>query len=145
MGLIVEIGLTIWAWKRGWGWRALLPVIIVLPIAFLLGFSAETEEEFESMFGLLLFLDLAVIVSLILMVIFKREPKQTSHENTMYQPGYPSNAVHQGIPCASAPPQQTIEAARFPQFCVECGSRIESSGCFCAHCGRQIVTGMAGV
>ena len=79
------------------------------------------------------------------MVIFKREQKQTSSEKTMYQPGYPSNAVHQGFPYANVPLQQPVEAARFPRFCIECGSRIETSASFCACCGRQIVTGMAGV
>ena len=144
MGLIVEIGLVIWAWKRGWGRRALLPIAIGLPIVFLMGLSLETAEEFERMIGILLFLDVAVIVSLIAMIIFKRETKETSCEEAMDTLNYPSNVVHQDIPYTSASIQQLAEASRFPRFCIECGNRIECSGSFCAHCGRKIVTGVAG-
>lgn len=39
MLLILEVILTIFAWRKGWKWLALLPVGIVLILGLLIGFS----------------------------------------------------------------------------------------------------------
>ena len=38
MLLLIEIGLTIWAWNSGWKWLALLPMGIIMIIGFTIGF-----------------------------------------------------------------------------------------------------------
>ena len=64
--LIVEIALTIAAWRRGWGPRALLAPGIAALTAFLtgvaVGLSGGSAERVEPLW---LLLDLALIVALV--------------------------------------------------------------------------------
>jgi len=71
MLIIVEIALTIWAWRRGWKAWALLPLGIALLIGFLIGFimgAAVLEEGWL----LLLVIDVAAIGALIFMIVKTR-------------------------------------------------------------------------
>lgn len=38
--LIIQIIMTVVAWKKGWGPKALLPMVIGLGLAFIIGFTA---------------------------------------------------------------------------------------------------------
>ena len=65
MLLILEIALTIWAWRRGWKTWSLVPLGAAIGIAFLLGFAGVALDEASLMW---LLPDLAAIISLIVMV-----------------------------------------------------------------------------
>jgi hypothetical protein len=69
MLLIAEIGLTVWAWMRGWKGYALLPVGIALPVGFILGLivgAGGGGTQSILVYGLAL--DVIVIAVLIFMV-----------------------------------------------------------------------------
>ncbi len=38
LGFIIEIGLTVRAWRRGWGWKALIPMVLTGCFSFGGGF-----------------------------------------------------------------------------------------------------------
>lgn len=74
MLLLLEIGLTIAAWRRGWKAKALLPLVIGAGSAFLIGFimgMSGISEDGAIVAGLLF--DLACIATLITMVIKPRK------------------------------------------------------------------------
>ncbi len=80
MELIVFIGLTIWAWNRGWKGWSLLPVgigiltlIIVGLIITLVGF---TDEDPSSMFSIEIVIDLIIICILIFMIARGRKKEE---------------------------------------------------------------------
>ena len=67
--LLVEIGLTIWAWRRGWKGWSLVPWVAVLLIAFLVGAAVGVSGgEVENVEGLGSFIELVGIVALIVMI-----------------------------------------------------------------------------
>jgi len=49
MGFILQIILSIVAWNRGWKWLALIPILVALPLGFLIGYiggsMGYTPEE----------------------------------------------------------------------------------------------------
>lgn len=64
--LMVEIGLTVAAWRKGWRAKALLPLGILMAVAFLMGLAAEgSGGSIEAVMPLLLLLELACIGVLI--------------------------------------------------------------------------------
>jgi hypothetical protein len=68
---IIEIGLTIWAWHRGWKTWALLPVGIGLCLSILLALvlhDAGVFKIYTTSIGSFIFIDVAVIATLIFMV-----------------------------------------------------------------------------
>ncbi len=66
--LLIEIGLTCKAWKRGWKGWALTPMVIGFVCAFLLGLAIEANGgDVEAAFGIGLLIDLSVIVALAIM------------------------------------------------------------------------------
>ena len=68
MFLIIEIILTVTAWRKGWRGWALLPMGIVLGIAFVIGVAIEASGgSVENVFGVALMLDISGIVALIIM------------------------------------------------------------------------------
>ena len=70
MLLIIEIILTIFAWRKGWKWLALLPVGICVAIGFFIGFTGGNLD------GVVVIVpDLIATLVLILMVI--KAPKGT--------------------------------------------------------------------
>jgi hypothetical protein len=77
MLLVLEIGLTIWAWRRGWKGWALLPPVICFGIGFVSGlfmdpFVAMTESENPAW----ILLDVACIGTLIFMVAKSRKKQE---------------------------------------------------------------------
>ena len=75
MLLIIEILLTISVWKRGWKGWALLPMGIVLGVAFVMGLVVGTTGVSEQDFvGPCLILELLGIVALVIMAA--RVPKR---------------------------------------------------------------------
>lgn len=72
MILILEIVLTIIAWRKGYKGYALLPLGIVFLIAFMVGFS--TPELSESADLSFIVLDLMAIVALVIMVATAKKP-----------------------------------------------------------------------
>jgi len=76
MLLIVEIILTIVAWRKGWKWLSLIPLGIAVIIGFGLGASGNyTMDEL----GSFVWIDIAAIVALIVMIA---KPKQEKIENS---------------------------------------------------------------
>jgi hypothetical protein len=74
MLLILEIALTIWAWKRGWKKWALLPVGIGIGSGFLLGLAfGGTEIPLGSLDAFGLIVDIACIGALIGMITRPRK------------------------------------------------------------------------
>ena len=69
MGLVIEIALTIAAWRRGWRWYALIPLVVAGSIGFSAGFVVGAfGGTVMSLLPYLILLDLACIVVLIVMV-----------------------------------------------------------------------------
>ena len=69
MGFIIEIVLTIAAWRKGWRWYALIPLVVVGSIGFSAGFVVGAfGGTVTSLLPYLVLLDLACIVVLIVMV-----------------------------------------------------------------------------
>ena len=68
MLIIAEIILTVTAWRKGWRVWALLPMGIVLWIAFVIGVTiGASGASAENVFGVAFMLDISAIVALIIM------------------------------------------------------------------------------
>lgn len=79
MLLIAEILLTIFAWRKGWKWLALLPIGICLVLGFLVGFVIGASGGYvDDASGMGMVLDLIAIVVLIIMVVKGPKTKQNS-------------------------------------------------------------------
>jgi hypothetical protein len=77
MLLILEIILTIFAWRRGWNWLALLPVGIVLALAFLIGLSVGASGgDASTVIGIALILDISAIIALVIMICIPKKEKE---------------------------------------------------------------------
>jgi predicted lipid-binding transport protein (Tim44 family) len=72
MLFFVEIILTVSAWKRGWRGWALIPLAIGFFLAFFAGALMGAAGMGDEALGLLIIIDIAIIVSLIVMVIVPR-------------------------------------------------------------------------
>ena len=79
MLLIAEIILTIFAWRKGWRWIALIPLASVLIFGFIIGFGvAASGGDISSINGLTTMLDIIAVVALILLVV--NNPKKNKSE-----------------------------------------------------------------
>ena len=71
--LVIEIGLMVAAWQRGWKAWALLPIVLVYAIAFFFGmFLSALGYNTESMWHIGLVFDVLCIAILIGMVAVQR-------------------------------------------------------------------------
>jgi len=70
MLFLIEIVLTIFAWRNGWKWTALLPIGIAFFIGVIVGISERSTGVPVDITGLYFF-DFAAIVALIIMLIKK--------------------------------------------------------------------------
>lgn len=78
MLLILEIILTVQAWKKGWKWRALLPVAITMGAAFITGYvTAASGNAIENPFAFIIF-DILLIITQIVMIARPREAGSAS-------------------------------------------------------------------
>lgn len=68
--LLLEIGLTIAAWKRGWKGWALLPLAIGMSAGFLFGLVVGATGGSEAeLFGVGVVLDVVCVITLIIMTV----------------------------------------------------------------------------
>jgi len=102
MLLIAEIGLTIWAWRRGWKGWALLPPVLALAIGFIVGLTANPYDynAMDSLMGIGLVMDIVCIIVLIIMVAVPRR----KNEPVTYEPAYTPEAPPYIPPVQSTPP-----------------------------------------
>ena len=70
MLLIAEIILTVFAWRNGWKWLALLPVGIAFIIGLIIGASGVTDLS-----GVI-FIDIIAVIALIIMVSKSKKPEE---------------------------------------------------------------------
>ena len=69
MLMLIEVGLTIAAWKKGWRWFALIPLGVAVTIAFLTGFAiGMLGGETQVAMPFFMLLDICCIVALIAMI-----------------------------------------------------------------------------
>jgi hypothetical protein len=75
MLLLLEIGLTVTAWRQGWKGWALLPLIGAFAYGLLNGLSIQPGAQPD--FGVLILGDVAAVAILALMILV-RKPAQTT-------------------------------------------------------------------
>lgn len=63
MGLIIQVILTIFAWRNGWRWYSLLPVGIAVVIGLMAGLASGGQGDISWV----VFFDLGSIIALIVM------------------------------------------------------------------------------
>lgn len=74
MLLVAEIILTIFAWRKGWKWFALIPLGVALSLGFLLGMAiGGGGGTIDDVRGLTIVLDIIVVIILIVMNV--KSPK----------------------------------------------------------------------
>ena len=94
MLLIAEILLTIAVWRKGWRGWALLPMAIVLGLAFIIGSVAGAGgASEETLLAVGLILDFAGIAALIMMTA--RAPKRVKEDRHAERPTVPVTAAGQ--------------------------------------------------
>jgi len=80
MILIIEIVLTVFAWRKGWKWLALLPVGIAMLIAFIAGYMVGLSGgNVSEVSNNAIVLDISAIIALIIMLI--KAPKSNKPLN----------------------------------------------------------------
>lgn len=69
MILILEIILTIWAWRKGWGVKSLIPSVVIFGLAFIMGmFIAAAKGDIEAIRPMFILFDLGLLGVLIYMI-----------------------------------------------------------------------------
>jgi uncharacterized membrane protein YfcA len=72
MLLIAEIVLTIFAWKRGWRWYALIPMGLCLIIGFIIGLSiGASGGSINDIPSVSIVLDVIAVIALIVLCSIK--------------------------------------------------------------------------
>ncbi len=80
--LLVEIGLTVAAWKRGWKWWSLVPLAISFFAGMIFGaVSAGTNGPRDIPFALAITTDILIITALVTMVV--RARREAGYEAPM--------------------------------------------------------------
>ena len=75
--LIIEIILTIFVWRKGWKWWALLPVGLALLIGFCIGLGVGASGgSAADVGGGVILIDLAAIIALIVMLVKSPKAKE---------------------------------------------------------------------
>ena len=75
MLLLIQIGLTIWAWTRGWKWWSLIPVAVPFTIGLIVGASGGSYGGGMVTFDILAVIALIVMISVKKPVPPEEEPK----------------------------------------------------------------------
>ena len=68
---IIEIILTIFAWRNGWKWRSLIPIGIAFALAFIVGVGIGASGGDPTTAGWTAIFDVCAIIALIVMVARK--------------------------------------------------------------------------
>lgn len=92
---ILEIGLTIWAWHRGWKSRSLLPISLGIMSCIFLVFVLHDVGEFDMYIGSIsgfIIIELVVIAVLIYMIVrprkgFKKVQNNSTQKSAHSYPG----------------------------------------------------------
>ncbi len=85
MLLFLEIALTIAAWRKGWGARALLPLVFGFGVAFLIGVAiGSSGGSIDAARVLAIFCDLGVVIAL--GILARRAPQAQASEVTTNTP-----------------------------------------------------------
>lgn len=78
--IIIEIILTIFAWRNGWKWLSLIPMGSAILIGFFIGLGAGMSGgDSSSLVGLFMF-DIAAIIALIVMVSKKKISNEKNND-----------------------------------------------------------------
>lgn len=68
--LLIEIILTIFAWRKGWRWAALLPTAIALLVGLFMGFGiGASGGDINGAMGMGIILDILAVIALIIMIV----------------------------------------------------------------------------
>lgn len=81
MLLILEIMLTISAWRKGYKALALIPVGLALLTGFLIGTNNPELAESGDIFGFI-WIDILTVVVLIIMIVFAKKPEDEEVQET---------------------------------------------------------------
>jgi hypothetical protein len=95
---ILEIGLTIWAWNRGWKTWSLLPVSIGLCLSIFTALVLHDSGVFSiyaPSIGAFIFIDAAIIAVLIFMITKTRRKSNVTGNETDPNPSSVSSSNHQ--------------------------------------------------
>jgi hypothetical protein len=101
---MLDIGLTIWAWNRGWKAWALLPIAVTFFIFFLMSAAGALDAP------LIILVILAELGSLIYMIARPRKKSQPATASNLYSPAAPVNIEPHGRP-VRVEPATVIEPA----------------------------------
>ncbi len=87
--LLVIAGLVILAWRRGWKWRALMPVLICYAINFVASFTIKFINLDNSTILLMILVcllaDIVMLLVIFLMAILKPKAKKSALINAETQ------------------------------------------------------------
>lgn len=79
MLLLIEIALTVSAWRKGWGGKALRPFGYAFAIAFLIAVvTAASGGTVNQVAPILLLVDVGLIIALVRMVLHGPEPARAN-------------------------------------------------------------------
>jgi hypothetical protein len=79
MLLIAEIILTIFAWRKGWRWYALLPLAIAFGIGFFMGIGiGASGGDISTVKGIGIIFDILAVIVLIVMCVKGPKSKELS-------------------------------------------------------------------
>lgn len=91
---IIEILLTIFAWRKGWRWFSLIPVGIAFLIGLMFGFS-QIEPGATA-----IFIDILAMIALILMIVYPKKEKTPPLKFPVFQVEFTI------LPLLKVPPDQ---------------------------------------
>lgn len=74
MLMVLEIILTILAWRKGWRWKALIPVAIAAGIAFFGGVAIATSGGTAVNNGIFIIIDILLVITQAVLV--SKAPRQ---------------------------------------------------------------------
>jgi len=93
MLLVIQIGLVIWAWMRGWKAWALLPIVFAVVFGFVLGFGVMianpemTNEEFNDLTNPITIVSDIIFALILLAMVVKGRQKPAKHTDTSKDQG----------------------------------------------------------
>lgn len=77
MLILIEIGLTIWAWARGWKAFALMPMVAIVVLGFFTGALIAAFNLNQQILNSLVLVDWLGIIVLIVMIVKGKETKES--------------------------------------------------------------------
>lgn len=90
MLLILEIMLTVSAWRRGWRWKALIPVAIMMGMAFFGGIAIGASGASITNNGAFVLLDILLVITQA--VLSSKAPRQERGQASLEITAHPERA-----------------------------------------------------